>query len=86
MSCGVGHRLSLDLVLLWLWHGLVATALIRPLAWEALYAMGAALEKTKKTKRQKNKTKQKKTYHIHGAIYSIVCNNLYGKNNGYMYN
>ena len=37
-----------DPVLLWLWCGLVATAPIRPLAWESPYAAGAALEKTKK--------------------------------------
>ena len=48
MSCGIGCRCSSDLTLLWLWHRLVATALIRPLAWEPPYAMGAALEKTKK--------------------------------------
>ena len=36
-----------DLVLLWLWPRPVATALIRPLAWEPLYAECAALEKTK---------------------------------------
>ena len=36
-----------DLVLLWLWYRLVATAPIRPLAWEPPYATGAALEKTK---------------------------------------
>ena len=35
--------------MLWLWHGLAATDPIRPLAWEPLYAMGAAL----KNKRQK---------------------------------
>ena len=33
--------------LLWLWHRLAATALIRPLAWEPPYAAGVALEKTK---------------------------------------
>ena len=36
-----------DLVLLWLWCRLAATALIGPLAWEPPYAVGAALEKTK---------------------------------------
>ena len=41
MSCGVGCKRSLDLVLLWLWHRLAATASIRPLAWEPLYAAGA---------------------------------------------
>ena len=44
-------------MLLWLWRRLVATALIRPLAWEPPYAVGAALEKAKK--KQKNKTKKK---------------------------
>ena len=34
-----------DLVLLWLWRRPVATAPIRPLAWEPPYAMGVALEK-----------------------------------------
>ena len=50
MSCGVGHRLSSDLALLWLWRRLAATALIRPLAWEPPYAMGAAQEKWQKDK------------------------------------
>ena len=36
-----------DLALLWLWHRLAATALIRLLAWEPPYAADAALEKTK---------------------------------------
>ena len=40
MSCGVGHRSGLDLVLLWLWHGPAAIAPIRPLAWEPLYVAG----------------------------------------------
>ena len=39
-------------MLLWLWHRLVATAPIRPLAWEPLYAAGAALEKTKRQKKK----------------------------------
>ena len=39
--------------MLWLWLRLEATALIRPLAWEPLYATGAALEKTKKRKKKK---------------------------------
>ena len=33
MSCGVGHRYDSDLVLLWLWCGGAAVALIPPLAW-----------------------------------------------------
>ena len=50
MSCGVGHRLSLDPGLLWLWHRPAATALIRPLAWEPPHAVVAALKIQKKIK------------------------------------
>ena len=53
MSCGVGHRCSSDATLLWLWCRPAATALIRRLAWELPYAVGAALEKTKKKKKSK---------------------------------
>ena len=49
MSCGVGHRRSLDPTLLWLWW-LAATALIGPLAWEPPYAVGAAQEMAKRQK------------------------------------
>ena len=42
MSCGAGHRCGLDLPLLCLWCRLAAVAPIRPLAWELLYAVGAA--------------------------------------------
>ena len=47
MSCGVGHRRGLDLMLLWLRHRSAATALIRPLAWEPLYATRVALKRQK---------------------------------------
>ena len=53
MSCGVGRRRDLDLVLLWLWGRLVAIAPIRPLAWEPAYAAGEAL-KGQKTKTRKD--------------------------------
>ena len=55
MSCGVGRRRGLDLMLLWLWRRPATTAQIRPLAWESPYAMGAAQEKTKRQKDQKKK-------------------------------
>ena len=42
MSCGVGHKHSLDPALLWL--------CCRPLAWELPYAADAALERRKKKK------------------------------------
>ena len=37
--------------MLWLWYRLVATAPIRPLAWELPYAKEVALEKAKKKKK-----------------------------------
>ena len=37
MSCGVDHRLSSDLALLWLWLWLATKALIWPLGWELPY-------------------------------------------------
>ena len=53
VSCGVCHRLGLDLALLWLWHRPVARALIRPLAWKPPYSMGVAQEKAKRQKKEK---------------------------------
>ena len=47
MSCGVGRRHGLDLVLLWLWRRPAASAPITPLAWEPPYAVDVALEKDK---------------------------------------
>ena len=49
MSCGVGRRRGSDPKLLWLWCRPAAVALIKPLAWEAPYAVGVALKKKKKT-------------------------------------
>ena len=57
MSCGVGRRCGSDPALLWHWRRQVATAPTRPLAWEPPYALGAAQEKGKKTKRPKKKKK-----------------------------
>ena len=60
MSCGIGHRCSLDPE--WLWHRLAVVALIQPLAWECPYAAGAALKgKKKKTKKTNKQTKKKPT-------------------------
>ena len=55
VSCGVGRRRGLDPMLLWLWRSPVATAPIRPLAWEPPYAAGAALEKAKRKKKKLGK-------------------------------
>ena len=61
MSCGIGCRRGSDLALLWLWHRLVATAPVRPLAWEPPYVTGAAQEIAKRQKKTKTKTKNTKT-------------------------
>ena len=73
MSCGVGRRRGSDPALLQLWCKPVATAPIRPLAWEPTYAAGAALEKEKSkinsmqaeeiinTRTEINKVKSRKT-------------------------
>ena len=49
--------------MLWLWRRSAATAPIRPLAWEPLYATGVALEKAKRQKKKiissKNKFNEK---------------------------
>ena len=62
MSCGVGLRRGSDLVWLWLRCRPAATAPIRPLAWESLYAVGAALKRQKTKMRNKQK---KETWEFH---------------------
>ena len=52
MSCGVGHRLGSDPVLLWLRRRPAAITWIRPLAWELPYATEAAPEKAKRQKKK----------------------------------
>ena len=44
-------------MLLWLWCRPAVTALIRTLAWELPYAVGAALKKKEKKNPNKNKNK-----------------------------
>ena len=53
LCCSVGGRHSSDLLLLWLWCRLAATAAILPLAWELPYATGLALKRQPPTP-QKN--------------------------------
>ena len=48
ISCDVGQRCGLDLVLLWLWCRPVAVALIQLLAQELPYATDVAMKKKKK--------------------------------------
>ena len=54
----VGRRCSSDPELLWLSRRLVATAPIRPLAWEPPSAAGAALEKAKRQKKKKSESQK----------------------------
>ena len=77
MSCGVSHRCGLDLALLWLWCRPVATALIRPLAWEPPYAMGVALKKAK-TKQKQKQTNQKRNnltipHYLPSRLFPVFC-------------
>jgi len=65
VSCGEVCRHSSDPKLLWLWRRPVATAPIRPLAWEPPYAAGAALEKAKRQKKKKKKKKNRDTEMLH---------------------
>ena len=58
MSSGVGHRCGSDLVALWLWYRLVATAPVGTLVWEPPYAIGTALKRREKKKQSKIKQKQ----------------------------
>ena len=53
MSCGVGCRCGLDLMLLWLWCRPAAIVPVRPLAWELACVVGTALKRPKKKKKKK---------------------------------
>ena len=65
MSCSVGHRCSLDSLLLWLWLRPAAVALIQPLARELPYVTGEALKTTTTTKKETPPQKKNKHTHIH---------------------
>ena len=52
VSRGIGRRHGSDPVLLQLWHGVAAVAMIWPLAWGPPYATGAALQSKKKKKKK----------------------------------
>ena len=69
MSCGVGHRRSLDPALLWLWRRPAATAPIRPLAWEPPYAVGVALEKAKRQKQTNNVSEENMKWYSNFVVH-----------------
>lgn len=58
MSCGIGRRRGLDLVLLWLWlwPWPAATAPIGPLAWEPPHAACVALKRHTHIRKKKDKS------------------------------
>ena len=60
MTCGVGGRRGSSPALLWLWCRPVATAPIRPLAWEPPYAASAAPEVAKRDQKKKKKKERKR--------------------------
>lgn len=65
VSSGAGHRWGSDLASLWLRHRLVATALIRPLAWEPPYAAVWPQKRQKdKTNKQTNKNPHQNTHQL----------------------
>ena len=49
VSCGIGCRCGLDLMLLWLWRRPAVIALIRPLGWEPPYASDVAPKSKKRS-------------------------------------
>ena len=59
MICGMSHRHGLDLALLWLWCRLLATALIRLLAWEPPYAVDVTLKRQKGKKKRERERERK---------------------------
>ena len=65
LCCCVGHRRGSDLAPLWLWCRLAATEPIRPLAWEAPYAVGVALKGQKKKKKKEKRYTRKKDLQIY---------------------
>ena len=71
MICGVGHRQGSNLVLLWLWCRLAATALIRPLAWEPPHGVGAALKRQKQTKKKKKNTIKVEQTSFYLGLFSV---------------
>ena len=80
MRWGVAHRHGSDPELPWLWLRSAAAAPVQHLAWELLYAVGAAL-KSKRENKTKQTNKQKKTGKLFakirgGMLKELVCGYL----------
>ena len=54
----------------WLWYRPAATALIRPLAWELLYAADVALKSKKKKKKKERERESGKEYMY---VSELIC-------------
>ena len=68
MCCGVGHKCSSDLALLWLWCRLAAAGPIQPLVWELPYASGSALGKKKKKTSTYQSITQTQNFYVIQAV------------------
>ena len=69
---GVGPRLGLDPVLLWLWYRPASAAPIWPLAWELPYAAGVTIKRRKKrTKYQNNNGPTKRRLALSGTAQNV---------------
>ena len=73
MSCGVGCRQGTDPVLLWLWPGLAAAALLQPLAWEFPYATCAALKSKTNNSNSNNNVSHLEGCGSKGTVYKTPC-------------
>ena len=58
------------MALLWLWRRLAGAARIQPLAWEFLYAAGAALKTKKKKKKKKKERAREEGMGLQASPYS----------------
>ena len=63
-----------DPLWLWLWRRPAATVPIGPLAWEPPYAVGVAIEKTKK---KKGNVRKRMCVYIYMYMYIYVCACVY---------
>ena len=79
VTCSVGCRHCSEPLLLWLWCRPVATVLIRPLAWEPPYAVGAAVEKPKSQKKRRLRETPlaflEENFHTSSTSYLVLLKN-----------
>ena len=71
VSCGVGHRYSLDLAMLWLWHRLVAAAPDLTPSLGTSMCCWCGLKKTKKKKKKEKKMSPKSSQILSFPLFHI---------------